>query len=61
MAEAQLASLPKRIEQRLLLEFTPIECAEFVRLLRKLLLLLEAKVPPPAASEGYGTLLASKA
>ena len=61
VAEAQFASLPNRIEQRLLLEFTPTERAEFVRLLRKLLLLLEAKVPPPAASEGYGTLLASKA
>ena len=61
VAEAQFATLPKRIEQRLLLEFTPAERAEFVRLLRKLLLLLEAKVAPPTASEGDGTLLKSKA
>jgi DNA-binding MarR family transcriptional regulator len=61
VAEAQFTSLPNRIEQRLLLEFTPAERAEFVRLFRKLLLLLEARVPPPIASAGNETLLASKA
>jgi len=61
VAEAQFTSLPNRIEQRLLLEFTPAERAEFVRLFRKLLLLLEARVPPPIARTGDGTLLASKA
>jgi DNA-binding MarR family transcriptional regulator len=61
VAEAQFTSLPNRIEQRLLLEFTPAERAEFVRLFRKLLLLLESKAPSPTAGAGDGTLLVSKA
>jgi DNA-binding MarR family transcriptional regulator len=61
VAEAQFGNLPDRAEQRVLLEFTPAERAELVRLLRKLLVLLEAKVPPPIAGSDEGTLLASKA
>jgi len=61
VAEAQFGNLADRAEQRVLLEFTPAERADLVRLLRKLLLLLEAKVPPPIAGSNDGTLLASKA